>query len=319
VQLAENLPSRSARQAYDFVVSEGKPAYYQEFLDRYPYDPLCDRIRLLLANLLEAAAWHNAVLQNSPLAYQAFYEKHPTSPYAMPAMKLASQPKVVPLMQASHLWIEKNPVQLPKSTNIVTMPSPGNKGMMPINNIGNGNTVGNGNIGKIVTLPAQGGKVGTLPVDTKIGNTPVLTKTGTTPVVTNTGNNPVLTKTGTTPVDTKIGNTPVLTKTGTTPVETKIGTPPVLTKTGTPVVTNTGNTTVLNKTGNTTVLGKTGTTFEPTTIRKDVPKFNAGPAISNRPVFNKPIGNFGSNRFAMGGGGGGGGFGGFHGGGGFRH
>jgi hypothetical protein len=296
VQLAENLPSRSARQAYDFVVSEGKPAYYQEFLDRYPYDPLCDRIRLLLANLLEAAAWHNAVLQNSPLAYKAFYEKHPTSPYAMPAIKLAAQPKAVPLMQASHLWIEKNPVQLPKATNIVTLPST-NKGIMPINNIGNGNngnTVGNGNIGKIVTLPAQGGKPGSLPVDTKIGNTPVLTKTGPTPVVTNTGTTPVLTKTGT---------TPVLTKTGTTPV-----------------VTNTGTTTVLNKTGNTTVLGKTGTTFEPTTVRKDVPKFNAGPTLSNRPVFNRPVANFSSNRFAMGGGGGGGGggFGGFHGGG-FHH
>jgi hypothetical protein len=279
VQLAENLPSRSPRQAYDFVVSEGQPSYYQEFLDRYPYDPLCDRVRLLLANLLEAAAWHNAVLQNSPIAYKAFYEKHPTSPYAMPAMKLASQPKTVPLMQATHLFTEKNPMPLMKATNIVTMPSPANKGIMPINTIGNnggngniGNNGGNGNIGKIVTLPVQGGKPGTMPVGTQTGTSPVLTKTGT---------------------------TPVLTKTGTTPV-----------------VTNTGNTTVLNKTGNTPVLGKTGTTFEPTTIRKDGPKFNAGQTLSNRPVFNKPVANFSSNRFAMGGGGGGGGgFGGFHGGG----
>ena len=110
VQMASNLPSRAARQAYDFVVSEGKASYYQEFLDRYPQDPLCDKIRLLLANLLEAAAWHTAVLSNSPLAYKAFYEKHPTSPYAIPAIKLASQPKIVPLLPATHLLINKNPV-----------------------------------------------------------------------------------------------------------------------------------------------------------------------------------------------------------------
>ncbi len=212
VQMASNLPSRAARQAYDFVVSEGQASYYQEFLDRYPYDPLCDNVRLLLANLLEAAAWHNAVLQNSPFAYKAFYEKHPTSPYAMSALKLASQPKIVPLMQATHLWMEKNPVPMMKATNIVTLPSPGGAPA--------------GNIGKVVTLPVQ---------------------------------------------------------------------------------------------------NKTPTTIEPTTIRKDVRvnerkderetgihKFNTGPTLEKRPVFNKPTKTFTSTRFAMGGSGGGFGHGGFH-------
>jgi len=161
VQMASNLPSRAARQAYDFVVSEGQASYYQEFLDRFPYDPLCDNIRVLLANLLEAAAWHAAVLQNSPLAYKAFYEKHPTSPYAMPAIKLASQPKIVPLMQATHLLMNKNPVATIKPTNVGTLPAPGNNGT-PANNIGA--------TGQIVTLPVQ----------TRGGTTPVLTKTGTT-------------------------------------------------------------------------------------------------------------------------------------------
>jgi hypothetical protein len=255
VQMASNLPSRASRQAYDFVVSEGQASYYQEFLDRFPYDPLCDNIRVLLANLLEAAAWHSAVLSNSPLAYKAFYEKHPTSPYAIPAIKLASQPKIVGLMQPTRLLMEKNPMPMMKATNIVTLPSPGNKGM-PINNIGN-----NGNI---VTLPVQG----------KPAITPVLTQTGT---------------------------TPVLTKTGTTPVITQTGTTPVLTK--------------------------TGTTLKPTTVKKDVRiderkdareteirKFNAGPTLDKRPVFNKPTGvtkTFTSTRFAMGGGGGGFGRGGF--------
>ena len=51
VQMASNLPSRSTRQAYDYVVSEGRPEYYQEFIQMYPHDPLCDHIRWLLANL----------------------------------------------------------------------------------------------------------------------------------------------------------------------------------------------------------------------------------------------------------------------------
>jgi hypothetical protein len=143
VQMASNLPSRAACQAYDFVVSEGSAAFYQEFLDRFPYDPLCDNIRVLLANILEAAAWHNAVLQNSPFAYKAFYEKHPTSPYAMSAIKLASQPKTVPLMQPTHLLIGKNLAPSIRTTNVVTLPAPGTNGTPA------------GNVGRIVTLPVQ--------------------------------------------------------------------------------------------------------------------------------------------------------------------
>jgi hypothetical protein len=155
VQMASNLPSHAARQAYDFVVSEGSPAFYQEFLDRFPYDPLCDNIRVLLANLLEAAAWHNAVLSNSPLAYKAFYEKHPTSLYAMSAIKLASQPKSVPLMQATHLLNEKNLAPTTKLTNVVTLPAPGST-TTPVSNIG-----------KIVTLPVQN-KTAPIPETTTI-------------------------------------------------------------------------------------------------------------------------------------------------------
>ena len=51
VQMAANLPSRSVRQAYDYVLSEGSPEYYEEFIRLYPHDPLCDHIRVLLCNL----------------------------------------------------------------------------------------------------------------------------------------------------------------------------------------------------------------------------------------------------------------------------
>ena len=48
MQMAANLPSRSVRQAYDYVVSEGSSEYYEEFIRLYPHDPLCDDIRVLL-------------------------------------------------------------------------------------------------------------------------------------------------------------------------------------------------------------------------------------------------------------------------------
>jgi hypothetical protein len=149
VQMASNLPNRSVRQAYDFVLSEGQPAYYQEFIQMFPDDPLCLRIRWLLANILETKAWHNAVLLNSPLAYKAFYESHVDSPYAMAAMKLQKQPKVLALTQPTHLILPQHlpPTATqgqPLNTKIVTLPTPTN-----------GTTPGSGTGGKIVTLPVQ--------------------------------------------------------------------------------------------------------------------------------------------------------------------
>ncbi|HLG83088.1 MAG TPA: caspase family protein [Bradyrhizobium sp.] len=158
VQMASNLPTRSVRQAYDFVISEGSPQYYQEFIQLFPDDPLCVRIRWLLANLVDAAAWHQAVMLNSPLAYKAFYDSHVNSPYALAALHLQSQPKMLPLTQASHLILPPHPVSpvMPLSNKvegdvhqqngkILTLPTP-NNGTSPSNG-----TTG----GKIVTLPVK--------------------------------------------------------------------------------------------------------------------------------------------------------------------
>jgi hypothetical protein len=100
---ADNLPSRAARQAYDYVLAENSIENYQEFIQLYPHDPLCDRIRALLAGLVQAKAWHNAVLANSPVAYKSFYDKFSSSPYAQSALKLAAQPKIVPLSQPKQI------------------------------------------------------------------------------------------------------------------------------------------------------------------------------------------------------------------------
>jgi uncharacterized caspase-like protein len=153
VQMAANLPSRSVHQVYDYVVSEGSPQYYQEFITMFPYDPLCERIRHLLWELTEAAAWHQTVLANSPFAYKAFYEHHNNSPYAQAALHLQSQPKMMPLNQPTHLLMPNGNQHLPVQSGpsrIVTLPSPGK-------DIG---------VGKIVTLPA--GNNGRITVDHEI-------------------------------------------------------------------------------------------------------------------------------------------------------
>ncbi|WP_199762936.1 caspase family protein [Bradyrhizobium guangdongense] len=221
VQMASNLPSRSTRQAYDYVVSEGRPEYYQEFIQMYPHDPLCDHVRWLLKNLLLSQAWHKAVLTNSPLAYKSFHDSYGNSPYAQVALKLQAQPKQIPLMQATKFLAPQNiaptfkignlgqpkymPLQqgnggaqiggnLPNPQNgtpsqtpgkIVTLPAPTNT------------TNGNGGIGKIVTLPATNttqnsgnakpGKIVSMPANVGKGGTKVDVK----PINVQTQNHPI--------------------------------------------------------------------------------------------------------------------------------
>lgn len=192
VQMASNLPSRSTRQAYDYVVSEGRPEYYQEFIQMYPHDPLCDHVRWLLNNLLISQAWHKAVLANSPLGYKSFYDGYATSPYAQVALKLQMQPKQIPLMQATKFLAPQNinptfkignlgqPKYLPlqqghgggqMNGNLPIMQKPGEN-----NGIGK---LGNG--GQIVNLPSGNnqsngtpsqtpGKIVTMPVPTNTTN-----------------------------------------------------------------------------------------------------------------------------------------------------
>jgi Caspase domain len=97
--VADDLPSRAARQAYDYVLSENSIENYQEYIRLYPHDPHCDRIRALLASLVQAKAWHHAVLANSPVEYKSFYDKYSNSPYAQSALKLQAQPKLFALSQ----------------------------------------------------------------------------------------------------------------------------------------------------------------------------------------------------------------------------
>jgi hypothetical protein len=172
---ASDLPSRSSRQAYEYVLAENSIENYQEFIRIYPHDPMSDRIRALLGNLLQAKAWHTAVRTNSAVAYKSFYEKFSNGPYAQSALKMAAQPKIIPLSQPTRILAPASiklgsfgPAKdnfgrnsgahgLPQGGGkIVRLPSPGTKA-----NLGNGGA----GTGRIVNLPGSSvGKMGERPM-----------------------------------------------------------------------------------------------------------------------------------------------------------
>lgn len=164
-QMASNLPSRSTRQAYDYVVSEGRPEYYQEFIQMYPHDPLCDHVRWLLNNLLISQAWHKAVLANSPVAYKSFHDNFSNSPYAQVALKLQAQPKEIPLMQATKFLAPQNIAPTLKIGNL------GQPKYMPLMQQGNGGAHVNGDL-PVVQKPLDGNVIGKLGNGGQIVNLP---------------------------------------------------------------------------------------------------------------------------------------------------
>jgi hypothetical protein len=90
-----------------------------------------------------AQAWHNAVIANSPVAYHAFYDKYSNSPYAQNALKLAQQPKMIPLSQPKQIL-------LPPNVKFGGLGSRSGPGSVAVDKTG----IGNG--GQIVTLKPLG-------------------------------------------------------------------------------------------------------------------------------------------------------------------
>ncbi len=111
------MRTRTPREAYNMAIAENSTEYYQEFVRVYPYDPFADHIRRLLAAKLLAAAWHGAVLANSPHAYKNFYSQYSDSPYAHIALKLESQPKLLPLYQPTKIMVAPQIAPQVKLTN----------------------------------------------------------------------------------------------------------------------------------------------------------------------------------------------------------
>jgi hypothetical protein len=84
----KELQSRPEPAAFEFVLAEDDVDAYQQFLALYPVSPLAVRVRGLLERRLLMMAWYTAVLVNTPLAYQAFLERYPSSDLTETARRL---------------------------------------------------------------------------------------------------------------------------------------------------------------------------------------------------------------------------------------
>ena len=84
----QQLQSRPEPAAFEFVLAEDDVDAYQQFLVLYSASPLAVRVRGLLERRLLMMAWYTAVLVNTPLAYQAFLERYPSSDLTETARRL---------------------------------------------------------------------------------------------------------------------------------------------------------------------------------------------------------------------------------------
>ena len=141
VQMASNLPSRSVRQAYDYVLSEGSPQYYQEFITLFPHDPAVRPHPLAAAQHAGGAGLAQGGARELAVCLQDLCRQFRQQPLRQGRAETADQPKIVPLMQATHLIV---PPQLAPSLK------PGNFGLPKEGTIKLGDTV----------APIQGGKLG---------------------------------------------------------------------------------------------------------------------------------------------------------------
>lgn len=174
VQVAQNMRTRSPRDAYNMAIAEGSTEYYQEFVRVYPYDPYADHIRRLLAARLITLAWHGAVLANSTVGYQNFYSQYSDSPYGNLALKLAAQPKILPLYQPTKIMVAPQIAPQIKLTNFNGV-NLGQGNNAPIGlggngslfnkkiQLGNGGNGGNGGLGNGGIGGGIGQKIGGLP------------------------------------------------------------------------------------------------------------------------------------------------------------
>ncbi len=111
-QLAD-LRTRSVSEAYDVVIEEDRVEYYEEFVRLYPQDPLCDRIRQLLARRLQMVAWYDAVRINTPFAYSNYVRRFGTSDFAFAARRLQVRPRVVPVALLTNFSNGRRPTVMP--------------------------------------------------------------------------------------------------------------------------------------------------------------------------------------------------------------
>jgi hypothetical protein len=84
----KQLQGRSPQEAFDLVILEDEVDGYEEFLSLYATTAFSPRVRGLLERRREMMTWYTAVTVNTPLAFQAFLDRYPTSDLAPTARKM---------------------------------------------------------------------------------------------------------------------------------------------------------------------------------------------------------------------------------------
>jgi hypothetical protein len=90
-----DLGSRPAIQAYDIVIEEDSPEYYEEFIRLYPADPLAVYARRKLALRKEMLEWQNVTYRNTPDAYASFASRFNDGAMFVAARKLQDRPRPI--------------------------------------------------------------------------------------------------------------------------------------------------------------------------------------------------------------------------------
>ena len=110
VQMASNLPTRSVRKACDYVAERGFSALLSGVHpDVSPPIPSATASAGCWRACWRRRRWHKAVAlgtRRSPTRRST--RPHQNSPYALSALKLKSQPKLIPLMQATKFLAPQN-------------------------------------------------------------------------------------------------------------------------------------------------------------------------------------------------------------------
>ena len=90
----KELQPKQPDDAFDVVIREDDIDAYEEFVALFPTSPLVPRVRGLLERRLVMVTWYTAVLVNTPLAYQAFLDRYPSSDLADTARRLRDRARL---------------------------------------------------------------------------------------------------------------------------------------------------------------------------------------------------------------------------------
>jgi hypothetical protein len=94
---ADELRALTPDEAYDLAIEEDRPEVYEEFVNLYPTHPHAGFLRRSLTRRVEAIAWRNAAVVNTPEAYRTYLAAYPGGKNATEALRLRERPRVRPV------------------------------------------------------------------------------------------------------------------------------------------------------------------------------------------------------------------------------